>query len=146
MKTPHRIETSEMGKIRIYLTPRERVKTDGVWARLNARPVYQEIIRAAKEEGLHNAVAFTSHYGYSGGGAIAAKAPEATNAQLTLCVELIDHKDRLEAFCRRHGALLKGKPIVYKHVEHWTMHADHLVEEDASPDEVVDGAERKPLK
>ena len=58
---------------------------------------------------------------------------------MTLCVELIDQKDKLESFCRRHGALLKGKSIVYKHVEHWSLHDRELVEKDASPNEVIDG-------
>jgi hypothetical protein len=27
----------------------------------------------------------------------------------------------LETFCRKHGDLLKGKMIVYKHMEHWDI-------------------------
>ncbi len=113
----------------------------GLWNRLNAKPIYREIINAAKKDGLTSAVAFLTHYGFSNGGKIKSENPESTNSHLTLCVEIIDHKNRLETFCRRHGALLKGKTIVYKHVEHWSLSDQKLVEEDGSPSEVIDGEE-----
>jgi PII-like signaling protein len=139
MKNTHRIEAQETGKIRIYLTPRDRVAARGFLNRLGARPVYREIVSAAKKDGLHSAVAFTAHHGFSNGGQIKSENIEAPNSGLTICVELIDHKDRLEEFCRHHGDLLKGRSIVYKHVEHWSLHEHDLTEQDASPDEVIDG-------
>jgi hypothetical protein len=39
-----------------------------------------------------------------------------------LCVELIGEREQLEQFCRQHGDLLKGRVIVYKHMEHWDIH------------------------
>lgn len=122
MSPTHRIVAREMGKIRIYLMPRERAGPPGWLGRFTARPVYRELIRAAKEDGLHSAVAFAAHHGFSNGGPIRAGRVEAPDGGLTLCVELIDRKDRLEEFCRRHAALLAGRSIVYKHVEHWSLH------------------------
>ena len=139
----HHITTREMGKIRIYLTPRDRIPASGFWNRLNPKPIYREIIKAAKKDGLNNASAFSTHFGFTNGGKIQAEGTEMPNPNLTMCVELIDHKDKLEEFCRRHGALLKGKTIVYKHVEHWDIRGGELVEEDASPNEVIDGQSRK---
>lgn len=142
MNTTHRIVTREMGKIRIYLTPRDRMPASGLWERMNARPVYREIINAARKDGLQNAAAFMTHYGYTKSGPIQAAGAEIANPNLTLCVELIDHKDALETFCKRHADLLAGRTIVYKHVEHWDLRGEQLVENDASPDEVIDGAAR----
>jgi PII-like signaling protein len=142
----HHIVSRELGKIRIYLTPRDRTPAEGFWGRLGAKPIYREIIKAAKQDGLHNAAAFMTHYGFSNGGKLQAEGAEMANPHLTLCVELIDHKDRLEEFCRKHGALLKGKTIVYKHVEHWDVRGAKLVEEDASPDEVIDGEKKEPAE
>jgi PII-like signaling protein len=139
MKNKHHIVSREMGKIRIYLTPRERTAASGLWNRLSAKPIYRNVIDAAKKDGLTSAVAFMTHYGFSNGGAVRAQDPESANGNLTLCVEIIDRKDRLEAFCRHHGTLLQGKTIVYKHVEHWAVHEKGLLEEDGSPDEVIDG-------
>jgi len=142
----HHIVTREIGKIRIYLTPRDRTPASGLWDRINAKPIYREIIRAAKKDGLNNASAFTTHFGFTNGGKIHTGGAETPNPDLTMCVELIDHKDKLEEFCRRHGAMLKGKTIVYKHVEHWDVRGSELIEQDASPDEVIDGQpSAKPL-
>lgn len=139
MKATHHIVSHEMGKIRIYLGPRDRMPSKGLLGRLGARPVYREIIAAAKKAGLHSAIAFTSHHGFSNGGRVGSAGTEGGDGNLTLCVEIIDHKDALETFCRSHGALLKGRPVVYKHVEHWTLNDGDLRERDASPDEVIDG-------
>lgn len=139
MKHKHHIIPLEMGKIRIYLTPRERMPAEGLMSRLSAKPIYREIIHAAKKDGLTSAVAFMTHYGFSNGGKIKAEDPELIGQNhLTLCVEIIDRKTSLENFVRHHGALLQGKTIVYKHVEHWSISDLQLVERDASPSEVVD--------
>jgi H+/Cl- antiporter ClcA/PII-like signaling protein len=135
----HHIVTREIGKIRIYLTPRDRAPADGFWNRLNAKPVYREIIKAAKRDGLTNAAAFMTHFGFTNGGKIHTEGAETPNPNLTMCVELIGEKEKLETFCHHHGAMLKGKTIVYKHVEHWDIRSGQLVEEDASPNELIDG-------
>ena len=46
---------------------------------------------------------------------------ELPNTSLNLCVELIARREELELFCRKHGELLKGRVIVYKHMEHWDI-------------------------
>ena len=50
---------------------------------------------------------------------VAAREVESMNTDLTMCVELIGPKAKLEAFCRQYGGLLAEKVIVYKHLEHW---------------------------
>ena len=141
----HEITSHEMGKIRIYVTPREKTTATGLWQKLNPKPLYRTLINAAKKDGLSNAAAFMTHYGFSNHGAVQVHGGEATNPDLTLCVEIIDRKDKLEAFCRRHGQLLKGKVIVYKHVEQWDVKPGGLVETDVSPSEVIDGPETTPV-
>ncbi|HVU39287.1 MAG TPA: DUF190 domain-containing protein [Opitutales bacterium] len=143
MKQTHHIVSQEMGKIRVYLTPREHLPAPGLWGKLNPKLVYREIIRAAKRDGLKNAMAYMTHHGYSNNGKVAATDPEATQANLTVCVEIIDHKDALAEFCRRHGSLLQGRPVIYKHVEQWTVHANTVEAQDASPNTVLDGEKKR---
>jgi len=81
----------------------------------------RKIIDAAKADGILNAVAHHTHYGYSGNGTIQSNNQELPNSSLNLCVELIARRDQLEQFCRKHGDLMKGKVIVYKHMEHWDI-------------------------
>ena len=137
MAHQHKIVSTEMGKVRIYLKPREKLKAKGVLARLNARPLYREIINSAKADGLTNAVAFHTHYGFSNDEAIQTEGSEIPNANLTLCVELIGHKDALETFCRKHGDLLKGKVIAYKHIEQWSIQANHHLLKTEEPSDIL---------
>lgn len=139
MQDDHDIVTREMGKIRIYLTPRDQTPPNGFWSKINSRPLYRAIINAAKKDGLQNAAAYMTHYGFTQGGKLHAQGAETSNPNLTVCIELIDHKDVLEAFCRRHAILLSGRTIVYKHVEHWSIERRGLVETDAPPDGLTDG-------
>lgn len=135
MSNKHKIAVTEMGKIRVYLTPTETVKSAGLWSKLNPRRVYQEIINAAKRDGLLNAIAYTGQHGFTNQGHIQTRDPELGGGRLPMCVELVDHKDKLEEFCRKHGDLLKGRVIVYKHVEHWSVQARKLTEEEVIADE-----------
>ncbi len=135
MTHKHKITVAEMGKLRIYLTPTDKIKAKGFWNQLNPKRVYQEIIRAAKQDGLMNAVAYVGHQGFFNNGPVAVRDPETGSGRLPLCVELVDHKDKLEEFCRKHGDLLKGKTIVYKHIEHWTIQAHTLKEEEVLTDD-----------
>lgn len=47
-----------------------------------------------------------------------------------MCVELIGRRDELETFTRKHGSWLKGKVIIYKHIEHWDVIDETLTKED----------------
>jgi H+/Cl- antiporter ClcA/PII-like signaling protein len=120
MSHRYKVNAREIGQVRIYMTPREKRKGTGMKA-FFGKPLYQEIIDAAKAAGILNAVAHHTHYGYTGNGKIQANNQELPNNDLNLCVELIGHRDELEVFCRRHGDLIKGKVIVYKHMEHWDI-------------------------
>ena len=116
----HRMSSREIGQVRIYMTPRETRKG----ARMKgffSKPLYQEIIDAAKADGILNAVAHPTHYGYSGNGQIHSDNMELPNTNLNLSVELIGSRDQLELFCRKHGELMTGKVVVYKHMEQWEM-------------------------
>lgn len=124
----HKVKSREIGQICIYMTPREKRKGRGM-KDMFAKPLYQEIIDTAKRDGILNAVAHHSHYGYSGNGEIQRNVLETPNSNLHLCIELIANRNQLELFCREHGDLLKGKIVVYKHMEHWDIHEhDHKMD------------------
>ncbi|HEX5037453.1 MAG TPA: DUF190 domain-containing protein, partial [bacterium] len=134
----HKVVPREIGQVRIYLTPKDRRNVKGL-KRFTTKPLYREIIAAAKKDGIPHAVAHRTHHGYSGRGDVQSEHPEYANPSLNLCVEMIGERDQLEKFCRKHGELLQGKVIVYKHVEHWDIHAHDLVETDVQPDELKGG-------
>jgi len=134
----HKVKSREIGMIRIYLKPGDRRPTRGLKARLASRPLYKELIETAKEDGIINAVAHHTHYGYSNHGDVEATNPETGNPALTMCVELVGPEAQLETFCRKHGDMLKNKVIIYKHIEHWEVHAHDIAITDAKPEELLD--------
>ncbi len=136
----HEITPREIGMIRIYLKPSDRRKQPGLRGFLSARPLYRELVDAAKSDGLMNAIAHHTHYGYSNHGKVRAHDPEMGNPELTMCVEIIAQKDQLELFCRTHGDLLEDKVIIYKHIEHWDILGADVEALDASQQELKSDA------
>lgn len=132
----HKVVPREIGMIRIYLKPSDKKKVPGIRGFLAARPVYRELVDAAKRDGLLNAHAHHTHYGYSNRGKVRAQDPELGNPELTMCVEVIATKDQLEMYCRTHGDLLQDKVIIYKHIEHWDIHGHDVEAHDATPKEL----------
>jgi H+/Cl- antiporter ClcA/PII-like signaling protein len=116
----HKLSTSEIGQLRIYLVPKERGKPRG-WRGLFTRPLYRDIIEAAKQDSMLTALAQRASYGFTGQAQIQTDITEMTNENLVLYVEIIGERHKLEQFCRTHGNLLKGKVIIYKELEHWDI-------------------------
>ncbi len=134
---PHRhtVISNEIGMIRIYLKPSDKIARPGrgFWS---GRPLYRELVEQAKRDGIMNAVAHHTQHGYSHHGPVRENGAEIADPHLTMCVELIGQRDQLELFCRRHGDLLASKVIVYKHLEHWVIGPSGLSHEDAPPEEL----------
>ncbi len=144
MKTPHSVTSKEVGMLRIYMRPREmhrRPDHGRVRAAFTGRPLYKELVLQAKQAGLINATAHHTHFGFSNHGPVQELTPEIGNPELTMCVELIGPRDTLETFCAEHGALLNGKVIVYKHLEHWQISASPAGKPSLVETDVEDPAE-----
>jgi PII-like signaling protein len=117
----HLITEQPLGKIQIYIKPKDKLQGSGFMHRLQPRQLYREIVKYAKEDQLMNASVYQTHSGYSMHGDISKHHVELDNRDLALCIELIDQKHKLEAFCIKHAELLKGKMILFKAVEFWEI-------------------------
>ncbi|MFT4001147.1 MAG: DUF190 domain-containing protein [Rhizobium sp.] len=133
MQFSHALTHSDVGMIRIYLKPREKMPSKGARSLWSSRPLYRELVLEAKNAGLMNAVAHHTHYGYSNHGKVEDFGSEIRNPELTMCVEIIGHRHELENFVRRHGGMLHDKVIIFKHLEHWSISNLHLVEKTIIP-------------
>ncbi|MBO9177011.1 DUF190 domain-containing protein [Rhizobium sp. 16-488-2a] len=127
--TQHTLHSKEIGMVRIYMKSREKTPGKAGW--FGSKPLYRELVLQAKAAGIMNAVAHHTHFGYSNSGKLQDEAFEIPNPDLTMCVELIAARDKLEDFCRTHGAFLKSKMIVYKHLEHWDVLGHEIAAEEA---------------
>ncbi|MGO7135461.1 DUF190 domain-containing protein [Rhizobium leguminosarum] len=128
--TSHELSSREIGMVRIYMKPREKAVGTGGWFS-GGKPLYRELVMQAKVAGIMNAVAHHTHFGYSNSGKLQDGGFEIPNPDLTMCVELIADREQLEAFCSTHGAVLKNKVIIYKHIEHWDVHGHEIATEEA---------------
>ncbi len=132
----HQVRSREIGQVRIYMSQGERRRNsaNGLKKFLSGNPpLYKEIIRAARADGLLNAAAHHTHYGFSGKGRVQGDGMEIANPDQNLCVELIGSRAQLERFCRGHGDLLRDKVIIYKHMEHWELRPSGLRTDQAPP-------------
>lgn len=118
----HVVRRQEIGQLHIYVAPRERTRPGGLLGTLRSRPLYREIVDAARRSGLVNAVAHPAHYGFTG---VSTRAltpqSELPTAPVMLSIELIGATVDLEAFCVAHQHLLAGRVIVHRTVEHWYL-------------------------
>lgn len=133
----HQVNASEIGMVRIYMKPGDKAAKGSIKTLWSSKPLYRALVAQAKSEGILNAVAHHTHYGFSNRGQVMEAGAEISNPHLTMCVELIDHRDSLERFCAAHGDLLANKVIVYKHLEHWSIGPKGIAHEDASPAELA---------
>ncbi|MFT3884196.1 MAG: DUF190 domain-containing protein [Flavobacteriales bacterium] len=114
-----RIAIHRMGKLRIYLRAKDKVSPDGLWKKMFPVSTYRHVITEAKKAGITNASAFPTHMGYTKDSRVQQATLESGNSHMTLCVELIDERDRLERFFLTHKHLFRDKLVVYKEVEFW---------------------------
>ena len=113
------IKTRELGKLRVYMTRNDKVESGKFINRIFPKKALKEIVEAAKKDGIMNANVFHSHSGYTKNGNIHSEHLEYDNAHLPLCLELIDEREKLEAFFKKHHIIFREKVVVYKTVEFW---------------------------
>lgn len=129
------VVSKEIGQLRIYLPQGETRHGMGLRS-LFGRPLYRELIDLAKAEGILNATSHVTDHGYSKNGRVPAEGVEVPNPHLSVFIELIDHRDRLEEFCRQHADQLKDRVIVYKQIENWELPDQQLNVTDVTVDEL----------
>ena len=133
MSHQYKVTPTEISMVRIYLKPSDKTakRSRTFWP---GKPLYRELVAQAKRDGIMNAIAHHTHYGYSTHGPVRENGSEIADPHLTMCVELIGRRAELEHFCEGHGDLLAGKIIVYKHLERCNIGPTGLSHEDGAPD------------
>jgi PII-like signaling protein len=111
----------KLGELRIYLTQADKHAAPGLRGRLFPDPLAHALVDKAHAFGILQATTHTSGYGYVLGGAVRARHFEIEAGQLALCVELLDERARLLAFCQQQQELLRGKVVVFRPVEQWVV-------------------------
>jgi|JI10StandDraft_1071094.scaffolds.fasta_scaffold257798_3 PII-like signaling protein len=116
-----KLKTHTVGKLRIYLKTGDTIKSKSLLRKLFPKSIYWQIVEEAKKSGLMNAHVFHTQAAYTQGDKIHKRNLENDNSGLTVCVELVDMREKLEHFFKTHQPMLKGKTIIYKEVEFWDL-------------------------
>lgn len=114
-----RIKTHKVGKLRIYLKTGEKIKSETLLRKLFPRSTYWKIIEEAKVSGIMNAHIFHTQTSYVQGERIQKVTAEGDNSGITVCIELVDMREKLELFFKTHHEILKNKTVIFKEVEFW---------------------------
>jgi len=117
----NQVKSHSLGKLKIYIEPAHKVKHGerSLYRKIFPKAVYMHIIDEAKKEGILNASVYQTHMGYSNRGSIHLRQLETDNSKLSVCLELIDVKEKLERFFLKHRHLFISKVVIYKSVEFW---------------------------
>ena len=114
-----KIKTTKLGKLRIYLKSGETVKDERFIRKLFPKNKYRNLLNEAKNSGIRNAHIYHTHAAYERGGTVHHHHMESDNSGLTICLELVDDRVKLEQFFSTHKEMLKDKTVIYKEVEMW---------------------------
>lgn len=113
------IKKKVIGKLKIYLKVGEKIKSEKLIHKLFPTNKYRKILDEAKKSGLMNAHIYHTHAAYEKGGNVHHHHVESDNGGLTVCLELVDEREKLEKFFKTHKTMLHNKTVVYKEVELW---------------------------
>lgn len=118
-----KVKSHALGKLKIYMEPAHKVRHGerSLLRRMFPKSAYVHIVSEAKKDGILNASVYNTHMGYSNRGDISAFSVEGDNSNLSMCIELIDKREKLEHFFLKHTDLLHSKVIIYKEVEFWDV-------------------------
>lgn len=119
----HKVKSHALGKLLIYIEPAHKVRHGErtLFRKMFPKSTYTHMIAEAKKDGILNASVYKTHFGYSNHGEIQSFNLEGDNATLTVCVELIDKREKLEVFFLKHKDILRSKVVIYKEVEFWDI-------------------------
>lgn len=113
------ISVTKIGKLRIYMAIKETVKSKSLLRKIFPKSKYLKIMQEAKASGIMNAHVFNTHAAVQRGGKLSHHSAEGDTSGLTVCVELVDEKHKLQQFFKTHNGVLKNNTVVYKEVEYW---------------------------
>lgn len=75
----------------------------------------------ARKEGIINAAAHSTHTSFTTDGKVITFSVEGDNSKPAMCVELVDKRERLEAFFLKHQDSLREKAVIFKEVKFWDV-------------------------
>lgn len=92
------LQITKMGKLRIYMASGEALLPTSFLWKAFPKSKYLKILQEAKVSGILNAHVFRTHAAVQQSGNISHYTIDSDTSGLTLCVEPVDTKEKLQAF------------------------------------------------
>ncbi|WP_149207317.1 hypothetical protein [Flavobacterium johnsoniae] len=93
--------------LRIYFKYGQKSRKLSFWQKLWNNNLSTQLLKAAKEQKIHQANIFNAKAGYLGEGNIVYNISELPPPKNTVCLELIDKELKLQTFLKDNGAELQ---------------------------------------
>lgn len=113
------LRITKKGKLRIYLATGDVIKSESLLRKVFPKSKYLKLMQEAKKSGIMNAHVFRTHAAVQKGGKMTHHSVEGDTSGLTVCVELVDTREKLQEFFKTHKDMLKENTVIYKEVEFW---------------------------
>jgi PII-like signaling protein len=98
---------TEMMALRLYLSHSARAKPTRFWHHLSAPVLSHHLLSAARRSGIEQVLLHSVHAGYLPGNNMSHRHLENTSAHHPICIELIEHEERLRKFMHDHAVELQ---------------------------------------
>ncbi len=123
MTQPIAPERTVLGQLSIYVVALQRGPAPG--GRLFAwrPPLHRHLLAQARRDGIRHALSFHIAECLLEGGIACLDRSEFSDPRHVVCVQLVDARDVLAAFCMRQQAVLHGRALLFRPVERWTLPA-----------------------
>lgn len=97
------LPTDTLVALRLYFHHAEKVAHSGFWHRLIRPSIASHVIKCAHRQGIEQVLVHHVHGGYLRGGKPTLRHVEHVHPRLPHCIELVDSRNKLQAFWTDHA-------------------------------------------
>ncbi len=108
-----------MGKLRIYMKTGEVIKSKNLLRKMFPKTKYLKNYGGSKSIGYYECSCVSYPCCSSKWWKDGFSFNRGDTSGLTVCIELVDERNKLEAFFKTHEEILKENTVIYKEVEFW---------------------------
>jgi PII-like signaling protein len=107
----------DLAALRLYFPSSTRASRSRFWHHLSAPALAHHLLTVARRAGIEQAVLHRIDSGYLKGQRLTHHHPEAHDMTHPQCLELVDHRHKLQAFLEEHAEEIKKVRVLMFHGE-----------------------------
>lgn len=107
----------DLAAVRLYFPASTRASRTRFWHHLSAPALAHHLLSVARRAGVEQAILHHIDSGYLKGHRLSHHHPDAHTMHHPQCLELVDHRSKLEAFLKDHAEEIKKVRVLMFHGE-----------------------------